>query len=627
MDNSNTIANRIPIQIWGILILLNIGLILSVLNSEILKSQGKSVQASQFTITSTNSPSPTSSSTLIPKPVEQQNSENPDRDFKGDKLFFFSSNPNGKYQIFTFSPGILPITKLFDDDFEEIHPSINPANNKIAYSARKNGYWDLYIYDLLNNNEIQITDTPEYEGNPSWSPDGLFIAFDSYKNGNLDIFIKSLEEMSQEPIQLTDSLEADFSPAWSPSGREIAFVSTRSGEDEIWIALLDNVENRFTNVSKSPSKPDQHPAWSDDGNYLIWSSDVNGYPILQKYDFSSQIKNTRPFSEGSYPLWEEDQIYFMQLEANSNYLSSRDANNNSVVLASSLIPGQVNGFSLLHLSNVHKHMISELSNSIEKQLSKESFLNQNSVAEKKISLQQLSGVEAHYPYLINTVSDSFSSLRERVSSEIGWDFLNSLEKAYTPITDPTNPGNDQDWIFTGRAFEFNPLTLYAGLGIIVREERDGQIFWRVFLKTRYQDGSQGLPLIQLPWQLDTRFSEDASTYETGGNRTNLPSGYWVDFTSLALSQGWERLPALTNWKTYYSNARFNQFVFNSGLDWITAMNEIYPIEALQSPTPLETATITPSITSTIRYYRSVTPTISPTETPVPTRRPTWTQSP
>jgi len=287
----------------------------------------------------------------------------------------------------------------------------------------------------------------------------------------------------------------------------------------------------------------------------------------------------------------------------------------------------VNGLSLMNLSNVHKQIISELSNSTEKQLSKESFLNQNSAAEKKITLQQLKDIEAPYPFLISSVSDSFTMLRERVSKEIGWDFLNSLEKAYTPITDPTNPGNDQDWIFTGRAFEFNPLTLYAGLGIIVREERDGQIFWRVYLKTRYQDGSQGLPLIQLPWQLDTRFSDDASTYETGGNRTNLPGGYWVDFTSLALSQGWERQPALTNWKTYYSNARFNQFVFNSGLDWITAMNEIYPIEALQSPTPLATATITPSITPTIRYYRSVTPTISPTETLVPTRRPTWTQSP
>ena len=343
--------------------------------------------------------------------------------------------------------------------------------------------------------------------------------------------------------------------------------------------------------------------------------------------YPRETMNLHQFSEGSYPIWEEDQIYYMQLGANSNYLTSRNAKNNSVDLASTLIPGQVNGFSLLTLSNVHNQMVSELLNSIDKRLSQDSFSSQNISSENKITLQQLSDIEAPYPYLLNLVSDSYTKLRERVAEEIGWDFLNSLEKAYTPITDPTNPGNDQDWIFTGRAFEFNPLTLYAGLGTIVREERDGQIFWRVYLKTRYQDGSQGLPMTQLPWQLDTRFSDDASTYETGGSRTSLPNGYWVDFTSLALSQGWERQPALPNWKTYFSNARFNQFVCNDGLDWITAMNEIYPIEALRSPTPLVSATITPFFTPTIRYYRSVTPTISPTETLVPTRRPTWTLSP
>ena len=80
MDNSNSIANRIPIQIWAILILLNIGLILSVLNSEILKSQDSLVQASQITNTPTNSPSPTSSSTSIPKPVDQKVIGNPEND-------------------------------------------------------------------------------------------------------------------------------------------------------------------------------------------------------------------------------------------------------------------------------------------------------------------------------------------------------------------------------------------------------------------------------------------------------------------------------------------------------------------------------------------------------------------
>ena len=91
--------------------------------------------------------------------------------------------------------------------------------------------------------------------------------------------------------------------------------------------------------------------------------------------------------------------------------------------------------------------------------------------------------------------------------------------------------------------------------------------------------------------------------------------------------GWERQSALSIWKSYFSGARYNQFVCKNGLDWYTAMSEIYPIEALQSPTVLPSATITPSITPTIRYYRSPTATLTPTETSIPTRRPTWTPYP
>jgi TolB protein len=436
-----------------------------------------------------------------------------------------------------------------------------------------------------------------------------------------------MEDLNQAPIQLTDASEADFDPVWSPNGREIAFVSTRAGEDDIWIAHLDKIDNRFTNISNSPATSDQYPTWSPDGAYILWSSDSNGYPILQKMSYSSAAQSIRPYSEGSFPLWVGDQIYYLQLEANSNYLTSKSAENNSIGLPSLLIPGQVNGFSVLKITDSNIKTISGLAGAIERVLAVSDVPAGKINSSGKVSLQELDNVQAPYPYLLDLVSDSFGQLREKTANETGWDFLNTLERAFTPITDPANPGNEQDWCLTGRAFEFNPLTMYADLAVIVREERSGQIYWRVYLKTRYQDGSQGAPLTQLPWLLDTRYSDDPSTYETGGNRTGLPEGYWVDFTALALSMGWERQPALTNWKTYFSSAKFNQFVLKDGLDWFTAMNQVYPIEALQSPTPLLTATITPSITPTIRYYRSVTPTFAPTTTEIPTRRPTWTPSP
>jgi TolB protein len=97
----------------------------------------------------------------------------------------------------------------------------------------------------------------------------------------------------------------------------------------------------------------------------------------------------------------------------------------------------------------------------------------------------------------------------------------------------------------------------------------------------------------------------------------IPTGYWLDLTALAIQFRWERLPALTNWRTYYGGARFNELVFTQGLDWRTAMLQLYPPEALVTPTLLIPPTRT--WTRTPLWYRSPTP--SRTPTPGPTHTP------
>jgi len=83
--------------------------------------------------------------------------------------------------------------------------------------------------------------------------------------------------------------------------------------------------------------------------------------------------------------------------------------------------------------------------------------------------------------------------------------LSSLENAYVALTEPPTPSMDENWLMTGRAIALNPLPLYAGWMAIVREDFDGQTYWRLYLKARFQDGSQGAPLMQHPWNLNARY--------------------------------------------------------------------------------------------------------------------------
>lgn len=579
------------------------------------------------------SPDPTGMTITTPENMQEDliltdvSSELPLTDLSQSEipLYILSIYFNQKSQLYAFHPEGIPLTRLIDEPYEEIHPSISHDNKQIAYSAKKNGYWDIYIMDLTDGSEIRVTDSPDYDGSPTWSSDSLYLAYESYRNGSLDIFIKDLKDLENDPIQLTKGDEPQFSPAWSPNGREIAFVSTKDGNEEIWLARLDAVENRFVKVADRPEQTDLNPHWSTDGDKLLWTSDNNGYPTIIQAEFSNENILISEVTIGGYTLLTSNLFSFIQMEANQNFLISKD-HSGQMIFPSIEIPGNVQGFTLIENYKNNDFLISSLKKN-STLIDNNHSLESNTSSNKKTELILLEDVEAEYPYLSNSVFESFNELRSSIAMTTGWDFLNQLDKTFIPITDPATPGTAEEWLYTGRAFEFNPLSIHAGLTTTIKEERNGQTYWRVFIKARYQDGSQGMPLKQMPFDLSARYNNDPKTYELGGMKIPIPEGYWIDLTELAASHSWERVPAIANWQKYFDSARFNQFVYSNGLDWYAAMKELYPIEAFKSPTPIPTNPLTPTISPTIRYYRSPTVTFTPTETIIPTRRPTWTTHP
>jgi TolB protein len=69
---------------------------------------------------------------------------------------------------------------------------------------------------------------------------------------------------------------------------------------------------------------------------------------------------------------------------------------------------------------------------------------------------------------------------------------------------------------------------------------------------------------------------DPQVVESGGRpKTAVPAGYYIDFTALANDFGWERVPALRNWRGYAGGILYWQFERRDGLNWNDAMLELY----------------------------------------------------
>jgi TolB protein len=546
------------------------------------------------------------------------------------EIVIFSYEEDGYAHLFAYIPEGMPLTRITSGDWDDITPAPSPDGEQIAFASNRSGFWDLYLLDLESGDVTQLTDTPEYEGGPTWSPDGLFLAFEAYENENLNVVVGPATDPLNDLIPLTTSLTSDHSPAWAPDGRHIAFVS----DGEIIVADLDQTDgSRFQNLSNTELASESHPVWSPDGRQLAWASSSQsvGRSGIYIWDADKNVPATW-VGDGNWPAWnvDGDQIITTLATPNDTYLTVYSIDGKLLQPLTPFPAATLRGLTRANLS-MPDEMPRDFQQAAALTPAPLWAANGESVSEgvsNRWSLVDLEGVDAPYPQMHDLADEAFDALRERVQWEAGWDALASLENAFVPLTTSLDPGFSEDWLYTGRAFAINSLMTNAGWMVAVREDFGAQTYWRLYLRAQLQDGSLGEPLRDLPWDLSARYNLDPKIYELGGKYSDdVPPGYWVDVTALAIQYGWERVPALPNWRTFYRGARFTEFTLTGGLDWYSAMLELYPPDVLVTPTKVLPPTITPSRTPLPTWTPLPTRTPRPTFTPSPTRSPTITPTP
>jgi len=542
-------------------------------------------------------------------------------------VVILSIEETGYAHLFAYQPQGLPLTRLTSGEWSDITPALSPAREQLAFASDRDGDWDLYLLDLDSGGVTQLTNTPEYDSSPSWSPDGQWLAFETYRDENLEIAVISATDASQPSINLTEDAASDHSPAWAPDGRHVSFVSTRNGNSDVWLANLDLTgDERYQNLSNTPDAAENHPVWNRDGSQLLWASisQTLGYSGIHLWSASDPQRVARWVGDGNWGVWNEagSQVIAVADTANQQYITSYDLGG-SLLLAPTPLPGRVRGlvWARVDLPNPLPEPFAQSAALTPVPAWAPAVTPALDVPFQRWYVVALPNIQAPFPQMHDLVDESFAALRQRVLEETGWDALASLENAFVPLTTSLEPGFEDDWLYTGRAFAVNSLMANAGWMAALREDVGAQTYWRLYIRCAAQDGSQGEPIHNAPWDLNARYNLDPRTYEQGGQYAPVPAGYWVDITALAQSFNWERLPALPNWRTYFAGTRFTEFALTNGIDWYTAMRELYPAEALVTPTQVLPPTLTPTRTP------QPTSTKGPTRTPRPTHTPSLSPTP
>jgi TolB protein len=509
------------------------------------------------------------------------------------------------------SPEPLPLTV---GDYDDRDPAFRPDGGAVAFASQRGGQWDLYLLDLASGDTQRLTDSDDCESNPSWSPDSRQLAYERYVNGHFRISIRRVEDLE---LMWPGPEEMDsFEPSWSPLARMISFTGRTGKHTDIYLLNLDT--QQVTNLTDTPDLDERHSAFSPDGASVAYAVEQNGYTWTYRVSATAEPGNPLLIGQGDRPEWSPDGKWVagvFQPDLLQSYILFSPSDQQVLSPSALWLTGKVEKISWS--SAVLPDPLPEwlLAVSEKQPTGTPTPLS----AGTPLSTELITvDVNAPDPRLSSIVVERFRALRSAVKKQAGWDFLGTLDDAVIDINTPMPPKETLSWLRTGRAFAISRSAVSKGWLVVVPDPAGPSEYWHLFIRTTSQDGSQGEPLRELPWDFDARTSGDPSAFDNGGQfYEKIPSGFFIDFSQLAAENGFQRVPSDPDWRTYYFGIHYWEYVCTDGLDWFAAMGELYPPYAYITPTPSST----PTVNTTTHWVPPATQTRTPSRTRTPSKTP------
>lgn len=135
--------------------------------------------------------------------------------------------------------GELPVVKntmtiAGDESTSIFQPEFSPDGRYLIYVSDASGWWQIYIYDLVNGKHHQLTNALAEHGEPAWvqgtrmyqfAPDGKSLFFLRNQDSFVSLWQMDLESRIEHNLDMLGYTFLD-KPSISPDGKQIALIAS-----------------------------------------------------------------------------------------------------------------------------------------------------------------------------------------------------------------------------------------------------------------------------------------------------------------------------------------------------------------------------------------------------------------
>jgi len=491
-----------------------------------------------------------------------------------------ASNSSGTWAVYITQPLSNSIYKLTPATVEDRNPAWSPDGAYLAFERRQNNNWDIYIQHIPSGKVQRITDHTAFDGEPSWSSDGKTLAFTTARDGNLEIYTVTLPELELQRV--TNTPDAEVSPEWLGNDGSLIYISWHNGTNTVYSANPQRtrllpllIGQEIGQVATSSSRAN----WA-------YVEVVQGIAAIVLSDQSQHDQRPRvpPQDHLQSPAWDPQTETWvgLRLVGGNRYEYPQGwmlaSASNRAVSAPMLLPGHWESLScaasLLEPSDLSQYQKIEFDTT---EVADQAPLS-SSGPSPLIMIPDIIALQARFA---QEVAPDFKQLRAAIIRESGYDVLGELNDGWRDISSPS--GATFSWHKAGRAFDTRFwMNDSQGKSILylAKEELRGEVYFRLYIRAKSQDGTQGEPLRRSLWVIPQmqRYSE------VEGYSIPPVTGYFVDFTDLAQRHGWERISAANqpdfNWRTNFYALEYWHYEKRDNLCWYEALSKVYSIERL-----------------------------------------------